>query len=320
MFSSSGYFDGYDYKTAILNPTDDAAKLKFWVNKTTVSGGSNDAEIAFSAPAVFEAFVASDMVDNAALETPDIYLPLKGKRCVCFGDSIFGNKRSPFGITDALEAITGATVYNMGFGGCDMAARTSADWDAFSMYRLAYSIAHNNFSVQNAVDVDNVPGMQSYFKKSRTILQTIDFNTIDYITIAYGTNDFTGDVLLDNPNDPFDCDTFCGALRYSLNQINTAFPHIKIFVCGQTYRFWLDSDNVFIDDSDTHENGNNDKLTDFIQATKTTSEEYHIPFIDNYNIGINKVNRNYYFPTGDGTHQNYLGAELIAEHIKHHLF
>ena len=82
----------------------------------------------------------------------------------------------------------------------------------------------------------------------------------------------------------------------------------------------MDSSNVFIDDSDTHENGNGDKLTDFVAATKSVSDEYHVPFIDNYNIGINKINRSYYFPANDGTHQNYLGAELIAEHIKHELY
>ncbi len=319
--SSSGRFNGNDYSYAVISPNDGVSKFKFWVNKTTVNDGSNEVELSFTEPDDFESFEAKNVLNNESLETSDIYLPFVGKTIVCFGDSIFGNKRSPFGITDELTAITGAKVYNMGFGGTGMASRTSSDWDAFSMYRLAYSIANNNFSVQNAVDIDNVAGMQSYFKTSLALLKTIDFNDVDIITIAYGTNDFTGDAEIDNNNNPVDTDTFCGALRYSLQQIMTAFPHIKVFVCGQTYRFWLNENDEFVDDSDTHENGNHDKLTDFVVATKNVSSAYHVPFIDNYfDLGINFYNKGHYFPANDGTHHNYLGAKLIAEHIKHNLF
>ena len=317
----AGYFDGYDYKKYIIGNDTDVAKFKFWCNKTTVSDGSNEVCLAFNNIDEFISFAPVNELNNDELETPEIYLPLKGKKIVNFGDSIFGNKKAPFSISYALSENTGAVVYNIGFGGCDMAARTSADWDAFSMYRLAYAIANNDFSLQNAVDIDNVPGMPLYFKDTLALLETIDFDEIDIITIAYGTNDFTGEVLIDNDNNLVDTGTFKGALRYSLQQIMTAYPHIKIFVCGQTYRFWLDGNNNFLYDSDTHENGNNDKLTDFVEATKAVSEAYHIPFIDNYyELGINYYNRSYYFPTNDGTHQNYHGAKLIADHIKHELF
>ena len=321
-FSSSGRFNGYDFKKFIINETNNVAKIKFWVNKTTVSGGTNDVCIAFGTnPNSFVSYIPKYDVDNSSLLTPDVYLPFANKTIVCFGDSIFGNKRSPFGITDELKKITGAKVYNMGFGGTDMSARSSQDWDAFSMYRLAYAIAHNDFTLQDAVNIGSVTGMQAYFATSLALLKTIDFDNVDIITIAYGTNDFTGNIVIDNPNDDDDTTTFCGALRYTLQQILTAFPHIKIFVCGQTYRFWMDSSNEFLYDSDTHENGNDNKLTDFVEATKLVSNEYHVPFIDNYfSLGINKYNRSYYFPVNDGTHHNYLGAKLIAEHIKASIF
>ena len=319
--SYSGRMNGANYKSATLSGTIDVAKIKFWINKTTVSGGSNDVAISFSTVQTFPIYAGVKKVANSAHETPDIYMPFIGKTIVNFGDSIFGNKRDPFSVSDKLSEITGANVYNMGFGGTDMAARSSSDWDAFSMYRLAYAIAHNDFDVQDAVDIDHVTGMPSYFKTSLAMLKTIDFDNVDIITIAYGTNDFTGNIVIDNPNDDDDTSTFCGALRYSLQQIITAYPHIKIFVCGQTYRFWMSTGNVFEDDSDTHENGNNKKLTDFVAATKAVADEYHVPFIDNYySLGINYYNRGYYFPENDGTHHNYLGAALIAEHIKQNLF
>ena len=318
--SYSGRFTDADVKVATLSGQIDVTKIKFWVNKTTVSGGSNDVCISFTEPSAFIAYEGEYKVDNKSLESPQIYLPLSGKKIVCFGDSIFGNKKTPFGVTGELKEITGATVYNIGFGGTDMAARSSTTWDAFSMYRLAYAIANNDFTLQDTAIEDTSAGLLAYFPKTLSLLKTIDFSDVDYITIAYGTNDFTGNIVLDNTDNLTDTTKFCGALRYSLQQIMSAFPHIKIFVCGQTYRFWMDASNIFIDDSDTHENGNGDKLTDFVTATKSVSDEYHVPFIDNYNIGINKINRSYYFPTNDGTHQNYLGAKLIAEHIKHELY
>lgn len=318
--SYSGRFNGYNYKMATLSGQIDVAKIKFWVNKTTVSDGSNEVCISFSTVQSFPQYEGVKKVSNNALETPEIYLPFVGKTIVNFGDSIFGNKRQPFSVSYALENLTGATVYNCGFGGTDMAARSNATWDAFSMYRLAYAIANNDFSLQDTAIEDTTAGLLSYFPSTLSLLKSIDFNDVDIITIAFGTNDFTGNIALDNESDPDDTTKFCGALRYSLDRIMAAFPHIKIFVCGQTYRFWMDLSNVFIDDSDTHENGNGDKLTDFVAATKSVSDEYHVPFIDTYNIGINKINRSYYFPANDGTHQNYLGAELIAEHIKHELY
>jgi lysophospholipase L1-like esterase len=245
--------------------------------------------------------------------------PFYGKTIVNFGDSIFGNKQPPNDVSTALANVTGATVHNCGFDGCRMASHNDS-WDAFSMYRLAYAIANNDYALQDAVDVPNVSGMPAYFADTRTLLKSIDWSKVDIITIAYGTNDWTAGKTLDNEVDALDTNTFCGALRYSLETIIAAYPHIKIFVCGQTYRFWMDDGGNFVEDSDTKVI-NDVKLTDFAESTEAVSKAYHVPFIDNYDsLGINKINRGYYFPVNDGTHHNALGAKLLAEHIAHELF
>ena len=324
--SFSGRFNGYDVKIATIQTAPSQtfktgiAKFKFWANKTTVQDGSNSVCLSFTEPTQFVDYESKYDLSNNSLETPNIYLPFKNKKIANFGDSIFGNKQAPFSVSYALEQITGAKVYNLGFGGTDMAARSSQTWDAFSMYRLAYAIANNDFTLQDQAIEDTSAGLLVYFPSTLSLLKSIDWSEIDIISIAFGTNDFTGNITLDNENNKLDTTTFCGALRYSLQQILTAYPHIKIFVCGQTYRFWL-SGTTFVDDSDTHTNGNGDKLTDFVEATKNTAKEYHVPFIDNYyDLGINYYNKGYYFPQNDGTHHNYLGAKLIAEHIKRELF
>ena len=162
--------------------------------------------------------------------------------------------------------------------------------------------------------------MPAYFKETRTLLKSIDWNNVDVITIAYGTNDWAAGVAVDDQDNLLSTATFCGALRYSLETLLTAYPHIKIFVCGQTYRFWMDGSGAFTDDSDTRISSGK-KLTDFVAATESVTKDYHVPFVDNYySLGINKFNRGYYFPADDGTHHNVLGAKLLAEHIAHELF
>lgn len=243
--------------------------------------------------------------------------PLYGKVIANFGDSIFGNKRPPNDISTALSDITGATVYNLGFGGCRMGAHSRSEYDAFSMYRLAEAIAGGDFSVQDAVDVSSVSDMPSYFSQTRDLLKSIDWNDVDIVTIAYGTNDFTGGNTLDDAEDFGD---YAYALRYSIETLLTAYPHLKIFVCGQTYRFWFNDSGEFDYDSDTYTYKEH-KLTDFVAKTAEVCAEYHLPFIDNYDgLGINKFNRGQYFPADDGTHHNAAGARLIAEHMARELF
>ena len=249
---------------------------------------------------------------------------LKGKVIVNFGDSIFGNKRPPHDISTALAEVTGATVHNLGFGGCRMSCHVR-EWAAFSMYRIADAITTRDFSIQDAVDVeakskDVTDEMPIYFLESRALLKSLDFNQVDIVTIAYGSNDYTARKKIDNPENPFDVDTFQGALRYSIKTLHQTYPHLKIFVCSPTYRFWVNDNLELIDDSDTRVY-NGHKMDDFIEATKQVAKEYHVKFIDNYyELGINKFSRTYYFDGKDGSHHNPRGARLIAEHMASELF
>lgn len=248
--------------------------------------------------------------------------PLKDNVIVNFGDSIFGKRRPPEDISTRLAELTGATVHNCGFGGCRMAKHSMSNYDAFSMYRLADSIVSKDWTLQDngIADTSQAESVPSYFSEGLAILKQLDFSNVDIITIAYGTNDFTSGVNIENTDNVYDTNTFSGALRYSVEKLLNAYPHLKIFVCSQTYRFWMDSNNVFTDDSETHQNGDSVKLTDFVKKTAEVAKEYHLPYINNYDIGMNKFNRSYYFPVNDGTHPLTTGCHLIAEHIAKELF
>ena len=245
---------------------------------------------------------------------------LKNKVIVNFGDSIFGNFRAPEDISTFIAEQTGATVYNVGFGGCRMSTHPSRQFDPFCMYRLADAVSSGDFTLQNEAFTyePRERDFPEYFKGSLELLESIDFSKVDIITIAYGTNDFTGGQRIDS-EDKYDITAFGSALRYSIEKIMGAYPHLKIAVCSLTYRFWRDAEGVVLNDSNTlYKDGF--RIPDFNKKAEEIANEYGLFFIDNYNGPvINIDNRNICFSDKDGTHPMIPGRRLIAENIAKNL-
>jgi len=250
-------------------------------------------------------------------ETLPIFAPLAGKKIANFGDSIFGNARPPEDVSTYLAKKAGAEVLNCAFGGCRMSQHVG-HWDAFSMYRLAYAIANNDYSLQD--EALNYDDRTSYAAEPLALIKATDFSTVDILTVGYGTNDYTGNNTLDNSENPLDTSTVCGALRYSIEQLLTAYPNLRIVILSLTYRFWADDNNVYTEDSNSRANGKGDTILNYNAKLKEVAEEYNLPFIDNYNIGIGKFNRTQYFSATDGTHHQIEGRKLIAEHLAKELY
>ena len=236
-----------------------------------------------------------------------------GYNIVNMGDSIFGNTDGETSITDRLAHLTGATVYNCAFGGCQMTDRPEAQWSPFSMVNLATAIASGDFSIQENA-LNTYSGYPSNFRKHLNTLKGIDFTSVDVVTIAYGTNDFTAGDGIANAENNVDINSLKGALRYSIETLCTAFPNIRILVCTPMWRCWFEG-GVFQYDSDTYELGGQ-KLPDFAEAIKDVAKEYHIPVCDYYNeAGVNKFNWATYFTSADGTHPHADGRLLMAKKL-----
>lgn len=245
------------------------------------------------------------------------YPKLEHSTIVNFGDSIFGNTQDETSISGYISQFGNCTAHNVGFGGCRMAQHHTSFWDAFSMYRLAYAVTTGDFSVQEQALIDGSGTLPSYFSGHLEILKNLNFNNVDYITIAYGTNDYTGGVLIDNETDFEDTTTFSGALRYTLRLLFERYPHLKVLVISPAYRFWSDESGEFSSDSDTRVfYSNGQALPDFVEAVQEVSKEFKTPWLDQYfELGINKYNRLEYFNASDGTHPIETGRLKMAEKI-----
>ena len=252
--------------------------------------------------------------------------PLAGKTVVCFGDSITGSGTGQgTDISSYLAEFTGATVYNLGFGGCRMTTYVPKSWDAFSMYRLAEAVNTGDFSYQaesfakNQAEREENPSASkfpAYFSDHYERLINIDFNEVDIITIAYGTNDLTAGRL--RPDKDY-TKNFNASLSYSIEKIQEAYPHISIYLCTPVYRSWILDNGDFIDSSEREYYGF--KLTDYVQAIKDVGAEYNLPVIDlYYELGINRQNYKNYFPANDGTHPDENGRRLMAKKMAEEFF
>ena len=243
------------------------------------------------------------------------------KVIVNFGDSMFGNYRGDTSISTYISELSGAIVYNCGFGGCQMSKRYLASvseesnnaWSAFSMYSLAYAVCNNDFSLQEQYkNYGTTPAnsLPDYFPEQLAILESIDFSKVDMITIAYGTNDYTaGKVIEDSEEEEFDVNTYIGALKYSVKQFQEKYPKIKILVITPIWRYFSDGT-----DSDVNNYGGTGTLLDYKDALVNACKKLRIPYLDSYeNLSLSMYNKNTFFE--DYTHLNASGRKWYAELI-----
>ena len=252
-----------------------------------------------------------DVYTYSSSEETDISKSRHGNKiCVCFGDSVTGNMSAPNDYPSIIAEETGMTVVNAGFGGCRMTnTHPTQAYAAFSMTELAAAVASGSWTLQDTHvnDVSSVTHASEHLEA----LKAVDWSKVDFITIAYGTNDIQGGVSIDNTSAPMNCSTLCGATRYAIETILGAYPHIKIMLLTPIYRYWNDED---IDSDSKTFSGNS--FTDYVDALLDVAKEYKIPVVDMYRtLGFNKINRNYYFPSTDGTHPNAAGLKVMGSKI-----
>lgn len=241
---------------------------------------------------------------------------LTGKKVVMMGDSTYAITGAGAGkhIANFLASIGNCTVYDCSFGGTRMSdSRDPSGADSykyFDMPRLVDAILSEDFSDQES----HLSDKAQEFTTNLATLKSVDFSTIDFLLIAHGANDFTGDVPLGDGS--IDRTTYTGAFAYCVDKLMSEHPNLIIVADSPRYRAWLGGSPSysFIDDVFNHTNGLNKTTQDYVDALEEESAKFSLPFNNNLNhYGWNKYNRSVYFPISDGAHFNEAGAKYAAK-------
>ncbi len=226
--------------------------------------------------------------------------PFEGTKILNLGDSIFGNDRTN-NISSYLSEYSGATVYNGAFGGTRMSSRPSDNaYEWFDGLNLVTALTTGDWSKQDTY-VSNVP--TGYYKSALETLKGIDMSSVDIVTLAWGTNDYTGNKTVAQ---------ITAALERIINMIQTAYPHVEIIVLTPTWRYFDNGDGDTVKFADA-------TLKEIAAAIIKTANEKGVYAINSYE-GISLSDAEHkYFDTGDNTHLNAKGNALYAELIYNEL-
>ena len=126
---------------------------------------------------------------------------------------------------------------------------------------------------------------------------------IDVVTIAWGTNDYTGKKQLSSIKD---------GLSDIITMLQKTFPHLKIVVITPVWRYFDngDANNVKFADATLKEIANG-----IIDVAHTKN----VDVINSYDALEIHDTEHKYFDTGDNTHLNARGNALYAELIYNEL-
>lgn len=239
---------------------------------------------------------------------------LEGKNIAFIGDSITegGN------YAELACASLGANLFKFGFGGCRMGQHNMSNslgpyYNEMCMFNIAKAINTGDFtamaagaqSVYDGNGDDNRPQVQA--------LSEVDWSTIDYIVVFFGTNDFAGDLPLGSDSDLLsDGTTFKGAMNYAIQQVLTAYPHIRMSFIAPIWRSRIFGGDGL--DVDTNPNANGDYLIEFADSVINVAKLNKIPAKDGYReSGFNKYNFAIY--SDDGLHPNDDGDVELAKTV-----
>jgi lysophospholipase L1-like esterase len=236
---------------------------------------------------------------------------------VCFGDSIFGQDRGETSVCALLEEELNMTVYNGAFGGTgfcrlDRMRSLYRDRDGLSFAALSQAVAYEDFSFQRTIFIKD--NGTEYFRENIETLDRIDFEDVDIFIVAYGINDYHSGTPLMNPEDPYDPYTFTGAIRQSIESLQTRYPLARIILVTPSYR-WITEKN------ETGENYNTGygTLPDYIRAQIDIAEELGVEILDHYDLYPHESYEDWRLYTIDGLHPNEAGRARIAHSIAEYL-
>ena len=165
---------------------------------------------------------------------------LSNQTIVFLGDSITGNYQdrncTNASIPYLVAQMTGATTYNLGFGGAAMTERDGDPYAPFSFVGITHAIANNKFDTLEA-SLALVPIPIPNGIAHLETLKNINWNKVDTVVIGFGANDYTAGTAIRNPSDPTSPLTLQGALLKGILTLQQKYPHLNFLICSVHPRF-----------------------------------------------------------------------------------
>ena len=152
--------------------------------------GGNQENVDDSATGVLPSIVNAINDDEAAQNETEVVKSLQDKKIVVFGDSIWNAARGEDGISEYIQQVTGATVYNCAIGGTTAALvggeNSMENWTSNCFNGMIYV-------ARKLVPAEKVLGDNTVVLD---IIKQVDFAEMDYVIVSYGLNDFFCDELV----------------------------------------------------------------------------------------------------------------------------
>lgn len=214
---------------------------------------------------------------------------------VFFGDSVIGNYTDSTSIPGVVAGLTGAKVYNCGYGGNSAAMAQDAK---IALAGIAEAFVQKELSILPP-DTQVYRGIAAYLSDAPEEKRLC-------VVINYGLNDYFMGYPISS-EDSYDITTYSGAVRSAVTTIRTAYPDVQIILCTPSYC----EDFQF----GTEPHGDADHvLTDYVETILTLAEELKTSVLDTYHgFYVNRDNWTEYLE-GE-VHPNEAYRYLIGEEL-----
>lgn len=232
----------------------------------------------------------------------------------CFGNAPFAdNMGKEDNLANIIAEKTNATVYNFGFPNSYLSCKTNssittANDDLFSLYWLT-----TVFALDNDIIVDNylndAPDTPLQTKATLSLLQNLDFNTVDVIAIMYDGSDYLDGRGMYNSGDSTNIQHFGGALEASIDLIHQTFPHIQVIVMSPPYAYALNADGTYADSTIT--TFGEGPLASYVQYESNVCYKMFASFVDTFYGSLSELDSDQVLV--DNIHLSSEGRQRAAE-------
>lgn len=211
---------------------------------------------------------------------------------IFFGDSVFGNFSGGMSIPGIINGLTGAAVYNLGFGGC---TASRADQAPLTLPEAVTAFFTGDPSVFPE-------GHRAYSELAGYCSSAADDGRDRCYVINVGLNDYFDGCPV-RSEDLRDNATYTGAIRTVVALIREHSPEARIILCTPTYSPVV---------TDTSTAGD---LEEYADAVLALAEELEVDMVDNfYGLGVDAANYGQYLQE-DNVHPNEMCRFRIAQNI-----